>query len=334
MSPLTSADVSIIVPVHNGGEYFARCLASLAALAPPAGELILVDDGSRDGSQSLAQRSGARLLHTACPGSGPATARNLGAANAAGSILFFVDADVQLSPEAVRRVVDTFRSEPGLSALFGSYDGEPAADNFVSQYKNLFHHFIHQNAARHSSSFWAGCGAIRREVFEAAGGFRTTYRRPSVEDIELGYRMWQLGYSTLLVKSLQVTHLKRWTLRSLLETDMRDRAIPWTILMLRERVIPADLNLKWPYRFSVILAYFALAFLVGTFASAVCLLLAALCAAGMLLLNARLYRFFAARRGWTFTLAAIALHWFYYIYSGLGFALGILLWLAVRSTRQ
>ena len=107
----------------------------------------------------------------------------------------------------IGRVVEAFQRNPALGALFGSYDAAPAVGNFISQYKNLFHHYVHQNAAIRSSSFWSGFGAIRREVFERAGGFSTVYRRPSVEDIELGYRLWQQGIQTQLVKDLQVTHL-------------------------------------------------------------------------------------------------------------------------------
>ena len=68
------------------------------------------------------------------------------------------------------------------------------ANNFVSQYKNLFHHFVHQDASGTATSFWAGCGAIRRDIFLRLGGFNTAYKRPSIEDIELGYRLTRAGH--------------------------------------------------------------------------------------------------------------------------------------------
>ena len=74
--------VSIIVPVYNGGEAFVRCLDALAALAPPPGEIVVVDDGSSDGSSARAQKAGFRVLHTGAVRSGPASARNLGARQA------------------------------------------------------------------------------------------------------------------------------------------------------------------------------------------------------------------------------------------------------------
>jgi len=321
------------MPVRNGGQNFELCLAALAALSPPPCEIIIVDDGSDDGSLAAAQRSEAHVLRTAHPRSGPAVARNLAAGQAHGDALFFVDADVRLAPDAISRVQAEFQADPLLAALYGSYDEFPAAQNFISQYKNLLHHFVHQESASEGTSFWAGCGAIRRDIFQRMGGFNMGYRRPSIEDIELGYRLRKAGYRTRLVKSLQASHLKHWTLRSLLETDVRDRVLPWTRLIMSGREMPADLNLKWPHRLSALCA----CLIVPAFGCApffpITLALAALCAASLLLLNWKLYAFFATQRGMLFALAAIPMHWFYFLYSTLAFALGVLLWLVATPIR-
>ena len=108
------------------------------------------------------------------------------------------------------RIAAAFQASPNLAALFGSYDDEPFESNFLSQYKNLFHHYVHQTAKVDASTFWSGCGAIRREVFLAIGGFEENYRRPTIEDIELGYRLKKTGHRIRLLKELQVKHLKRW----------------------------------------------------------------------------------------------------------------------------
>ena len=319
--------VSIIVPVYNGGEAFVRCLDALAALAPPPGEIVVVDDGSSDGSSARAQQASFRVLHTGSVRSGPASARNLGARQAQGEILFFLDADVEVRHDAVAQIIEPFCDAPCLAAAYGSYDDAPAASNFVSQYKNLFHHFVHQDASGAGTSFWAGCGAIRRDIFLRLGGFNTAYKRPSIEDIELGYRLKKMGYQTQLLKCLQVTHLKQWTLGSLLESDVRDRALPWAQLILREREFPADLNLKVSHRLSVVLVFVMLGALASTIVAPAGLMAAGACALLLLVLNLRLYRFFAARCGVWFVLRAIPLHWSYYLYSGSAFALGVVMWL-------
>ena len=125
----------------------------------------------------------------------------------------------------------------------------------LSQYKNLFHHFVHQDGREQATTFWSGCGAVRRSVFLELGGFSGSYKRPSIEDIELGMRLHHAGHQIKLNKRIQVTHLKRWTLWSIIKTDVLDRGIPWTELMLRAGSMPNDLNTKVSQRISVVLAY-------------------------------------------------------------------------------
>ena len=201
--------VSVIIPVHNGGEDFHRCLSAVTELEPPPDEIIVVVDGDTDGSECLAEGFDVQVLIAPTHG-GPARARNLGARTARSDILFYVDADVVVPHDAILQVADAFSHEPDLVAVFGSYDNAPAATNFLSQYKNLFHHHVHQTGREEASTFWAACGAIRRGVFLALGGFDERYREPSIEDIELGYRLTQAGHRVRLRKTLQVKHLKHW----------------------------------------------------------------------------------------------------------------------------
>jgi glycosyltransferase involved in cell wall biosynthesis len=323
--------VSVIVPVHNGGELFRACLSSLAALDPPAHELIVVDDSSGDFSGSLASEFGAQVLATLAR-SGPAHARNLGAQHARGDILFFVDADVVVGPEAVGRIAEAFRRDPNLAALFGSYDDAPAAPDFLSQYKNLMHHYVHQAGREDAFTFWAGCGAIRREVFLGLGGFDERYRKPAIEDIELGYRLKAAGHRVLLLKALQVKHLKRWSLSGLLRADFAQRALPWAELILDRRHFDNDLNIGWSSRISVLAAYGFVGALLAVWWQPLLLVLAGGLALALLWINRGLYRFFARERGLLFALRTIPWHWLYFLYSGLAFAiaLGRRLWRTMR----
>jgi glycosyltransferase involved in cell wall biosynthesis len=317
----TQPTLSVIIPVYNGGESFRRCLSSVTQAMPPPAEVIVVADGDTDGSWQVAQEFATRVLRTPTPG-GPARARNLGARTARGDILFFVDADVAIPIDALGRVAVTFGRELDLTAVFGSYDDAPAAPNFLSQYKNLLHHYVHQTAREEASTFWGACGAIRREVFLAMGGFNEGYRQPSIEDIELGYRLKQAGHRIRLCKALQVKHLKRWGVVSLLKADFFYRALPWTQLILRHRHLPNDLNLRLSSRLSVLLTYGLVVAVAAAGWWPGALVLAGALALALLGLNAALYRFFRRKRGLWFVAQAIPWHWLYYFYSGLAFALG------------
>jgi glycosyltransferase involved in cell wall biosynthesis len=185
---------------------------------------------------------------------GPAAARNAGADAAAGKYLVFIDADVRVHPDTLAHLARTFATDETVDAVFGSYDAMTSAPNFVSHYKNLFHHYVHQSSHEEASTFWSGCGAIKRSVFLDVGGFDPEFERPTVEDIELGIRLRKAGHRIVLNKQVLVIHAKKWTLLGMIRSDIWDRAIPWTRVILRERSLPNDLNLAWPQRFSALFA--------------------------------------------------------------------------------
>ena len=317
--------IAVIIPVWNAAEYLEKCLASLAASTFAPLESIVVDDGSLDRSAEVARHFGAKVLATGGR-YGPARARNLGAASACGDLLLFLDADVCVRTDTLAQVAGAFEAGDSLDALFGSYDDAPAVQGLVSVYKNLRHSFIHQSGRRNASTFWAGCGAIRRAVFVSQGGFDETRKRPAIEDIELGYRLVQSGRKIVLEPTLQVKHLKGWTLSSLIRTDVLDRAIPWTELILRDGSMPNDLNVSWSQRASVALALGLVGEpVIGTLALIPLRIVFVVWVAslfGNLALNREFYRFLIARHGWRFALAAVPLHVLYHFYSGISFAAG------------
>jgi GT2 family glycosyltransferase len=320
---LAPVSVSIIVPVWNGGERFGPCLAAAAAAARPPHEIIVVADGEGDGAWRKAEAASIRVIKLPTTG-GPARARNAGAKAARSQILFFVDADVVIPPYALKTILDVFADDAGLAAVIGSYDDAPAEPNFLSQYKNLFHHYVHQHASPEASTFWGACGAIQREVFLALGGFDEKYRWPSIEDIELGYRLRDVGYRIRLVPSLQVKHLKRWEVLSLIRTDFLRRAVPWAELLLARKSVAGDLNLGIAYKASIVTS-FLLCGAVGlaafgwpAFVAGIVLL------ACFVAINWPLFQFFCQKRGPRFALGSVCWRFVYDIYSGAGFVGGLL----------
>jgi hypothetical protein len=312
-----SVRVSIIVPVCNSPRDLEQSLAALIASSYPHSEIIVVDDASTDDTRSVAAaHNGVRVLQLT-KNSGPSSARNLGARHATGDILFFVDADVIVAPGAVTRVVQMFEQHPEIAAVFGSYDDKPRAEGLVSQYRNLLHHYVHQHGEVVASTFWGACGAIRRSVFEAIGGFDERRYPRCIEDIELGYRLRRAGHRILLDKGLQGTHLKKWTLRSVIRTDICCRAIPWTRLILETKSAPDDLNLKDGQRVSVGLVAVAVLSLLLTPFRGETLAVAAAALLMVVALNRSLYTFFLRRRGARFAAGALGLHLLYFFYGGL-----------------
>lgn len=318
---MSGLSVSIVIPVLNGGDSFRRCLQSVSHFAPANTEVIVVVDGGTDDSEATALASGVKVIKLPETG-GPARARNVGAKLAQGDILFFVDADVTIHPNTIEQVAIAFQTQPDLAALIGSYDDEPGAPNFLSQYKNLFHHYTHQGGNEEASTFWGACGAIRRDIFLKIDGFDPAYRYPSIEDIELGYRLRRAGYRIQLRKTVQVKHLKHWRVGSLLRAEIFYRALPWTELLWRDRQFINDLNLQTSSRVSVVLTFgLLLALGVAWWWSGAWIIAAGLSLA-LLVLNLPVYRFFHQKRGIWFAVQVIPWHWLYFFYSGLAFAIG------------
>ncbi len=155
----------MVIPVRNGAGSLRSCLSAIDSSKSAVHECIVVDDGSSDETGAIAEAAGAIVLRTESA-SGPAAARNLGAAYASSDLLVFIDADVCVLGDTLRRIRARFEQDPTLDALFGSYDAEPVARGLVSQYKNLFQHYVHQHGRTDSETFWSGCGAIRTSVFQ------------------------------------------------------------------------------------------------------------------------------------------------------------------------
>jgi glycosyltransferase involved in cell wall biosynthesis len=318
--------ISVIIPVFNGESTLGSCLSCVFASEFKDFEVIVVDDHSSDNSRSVARLLPCRLVELSRNG-GAAAARNAGAAIASGSILFFLDADILVQPDSLERVSTILDEHQELAAVFGSFQADTIAQNFFSQYKNLVHHHTHQTSRAQATTFASGFGAIRAEVFRQLGGFDPAQR--FLEDIELGYRMNRSGYRVLLDKQLQTTHCKRYTFASLTRSDFFGRAIPWTLLMLEQRTFQNDLNtrtnnlLSIPVSAVILAAPLSLHFpWIGVAVFAMVGLLIAL--------NYRFLRFLFDRKGLRFTLAAIAMTWYAYLYSGLGVLIGC----ATYASRQ
>lgn len=252
--------------------------------------------------------------------SGAAAARNAGAQAASGEILFFLDADTCVNSETFPKILERFRSEPSLGALFGAYDDQPTQRNFYSQYRNLLHCYVHRESSGPACTFWTGCGAIRRNTFIKYGGFDESPW--NVDDIEFGSRLANDGVRIELHPDITVCHQKRWTFLSTIRTDLFLRGIPWTLLILRQQRIPNVLNVSYANRVSVALVTFAfLASLAGV-AWTAAFDVSVVCLFGASCINVGFYNFLRKRRGPVFAAQAVPAHLLHFAVCALSFSLG------------
>lgn len=311
-------DVSVIVPVFNGEATLSICLEAIFESQGVKAEVIVVDDGSTDGSREVASRFPVRLIALG-ERLGGAAARNRGAEVATAPILAFTDADIEIAPDTLHGLHEELRRRPGLSAVFGAYSAQCPARGFLSRYKNLHHHYIHLTSQREATTFWTGCGAVRKEAFWAVGGFQ---EEVFLYDIDLGYRLVEAGLRIALVPEIQVKHHKHYSLWSLLRSELFQRAIPWTELIWRHRLLVNDLNTRYSHRVSAIVLPLALIWVLV--AKTLVLGVLGLCAGllGTAMMNWGWVVYCYRHGGWAFALKGMAMEWLYFLYCGLGAFLG------------
>ncbi|HEY0804936.1 MAG TPA: glycosyltransferase family 2 protein, partial [Pseudonocardiaceae bacterium] len=186
---MSSRSVSVIVPNYNGGRTLALCVRAALAQDHRPLEVIVADDRSTDDSVAIAEGLGARVVRTPHNG-GCGVARNLGARHANGEVLFFVDSDVALEPDAVSSALRVLDADPAVGAVCGIEDPVPLIDDGpVEQFRALQYHYWSRSSEGVISFLFPNMCAIRADVFAELGPFDPTLRH--TEEVDYGYRLSQ-----------------------------------------------------------------------------------------------------------------------------------------------
>jgi GT2 family glycosyltransferase len=317
--------VSVVMPVYNAEATLEECLTRLLRSHFTDFEVIVVDDGCTDRSVEIMGRHPIQVVRTSGR-VGPAVARNLGAKAARGDYLLFIDSDVMVHPDTLQLLVDGFARE-GVDGFCGVQDDDMRHDDLVSQYKNIWMRWTYLRQRGDVPLFYTTAAAIRRDAFERVGGFDGGYATPNVEDTAFGQKLHRLGVRIRVHPQLEVEHVKRYSLRGLLQTDYM-RAVSLTRLKLRHRDQLGDNNTSVPasYMASVPLAGLTALALATGFAfgwpAATALGLAG--AVGVTLLNAGFLDAIRRSDGWVRALASVPLLWLELLVVGVGTAVGLL----------
>ncbi|MER7402424.1 glycosyltransferase family 2 protein [Streptomyces sp. NPDC000070] len=179
--------VSVIIPNYNYEKTLPACLDAVFAQTLQPLEVIVVDDASTDRSREIIRGYPCRLIEN--PGnSGVSAVRNRGAAESRGDILFFVDSDVALAPDALENAVRILTEDPGCGFVHGVPAAQPLFDDGpVERYRVLHAHHFHRRSVGVVASAFFALGAVRREVFEAVGPLNERLR--DSEDLEYSNRL-------------------------------------------------------------------------------------------------------------------------------------------------
>jgi GT2 family glycosyltransferase len=212
--PEHSPPVSVIVVSHNEGGWLKKTVDNLAGTIPPAGEIVVVDDCSTDGSaKQLLSRNRIRILR---PNRrlGAAGARNFGARHACGRILVFCDAHIE-APHRWFPPLRAVLARPTVGAVGPAFAEMKARDMKGYGLRIIDAGLNWTWLDRLTSSpyevpmlggFFLG---LRRDVFFEVGGFDPGFAVWGMEDMEFVMRIWSFGYQCMLLPDVEVAHLSR-----------------------------------------------------------------------------------------------------------------------------
>ena len=210
------AEVSVVVPSHNEGGHLRDTVHALLATLPSSGEVIVVDDASDDGSADFlvsGDYGGVRLLRPPERLGAPA-ARNAGAAASSADVVVFSDAHVT-PPMGWAETLLTALARPGVGAVAPviSVAGRAEARGFGLSWSDAALNVAwlrpRGDACYPVPMLPGGFLAVRRQAFDACGGFDPGLVRWGCEDQEISLHLWGRGYECLLVPLVDVAHVFR-----------------------------------------------------------------------------------------------------------------------------
>jgi len=256
--------LTVIIAPHGREPVSRECLSAVRKSAGDGAQVIALADSASPDVARAAEAFSAKVFYA---GKGRTSiARNIGARSAEGEILLFLDSDVVLAEDAVPLILRAF-ANGDCDAVVGCYETPPRKTPLFSQYQDLFTRWHHTQTPAEDGRidwFWTPIGAVRRECFSEAGGFREDC---NAEDIEFGLRITARGKKIILRSDITGRHQHGRTLWGYIRSVCRE-SVGLTEVHLRQN---RDWRFRTPYGgwrnlVTLPMSYFMfLTLLIGTF---------------------------------------------------------------------
>ncbi len=249
MGPL----ISIIVPNHNGAATLDHCLKAAFASDYDKFEVVVVDDCSDDTSREIIAAYPCSLIRLPRR-AGAAVARNTGAAHSKGEVLFFIDADCLLEPDALARAARAMAGHGSGTAIGGTYTLRPFDPGFFNLFQSAFIHHAETRNPDRPDYIASHALVINSETFKKSSGFPETFM-PIIEDVEFSHRLRKMGVKLVMEPKILVRHIFNFNLLSSLKNGFR-KSWHWTRYSLHNRDLTADSGTASRELKSAVLAWF------------------------------------------------------------------------------
>ncbi len=229
--------ISVIIPNRNGSATISKCLEAALASRYPKYEIVVVDDCSEDNSVEIINQFPCKLIRLDKP-SGASKARNIGALNSRGDILFFTDADCLLRADTLSLVASTLSESAPDTVIGGTYSPIPYDHRFFSIFQSVFIHYSETKKPESPDYIATHAMAMDADVFKKMGGFSEDFL-PILEDVELSHRLRRSGYRLIINPHILVQHIFNYSLIGSLRNGIR-KSMYWTMYSIKNKDLLAD----------------------------------------------------------------------------------------------
>jgi len=230
--------ISVVIPVRNGRTTIGRCLEAAFASDFQDFEVVVADDGSTDDTVRLIAGYPKAKLIKLVQHKGAAGARNAGAAAASGEILFFIDADCLLQPDAIRNAAMAMAGADPNKVIGGTYTLAAPGESFYGKFQSAFIHHSETKYPGNPDYIASHALVIRAATFRASGGFPEQFM-PIIEDVEYAHRLRRTNHQLVMDPRILVRHVFNFTLRRSLRNAFRKSRF-WTRYSLHNQDVFTD----------------------------------------------------------------------------------------------
>ena len=225
--------VSIIIVNYNGKELLKKCLSSLSYTQYPNYEIIVVDNGSSDGSSTFVQEKYPNVLLVQLDRNhGFAKSNNMGAKKARGEYLVFLNNDTEVTPEWLVELVKVTRQDTKTAicqSLLLKNDSVDSSGDFVDDLGRAYSDKNYKDDVVPILGARGAAMLAKKDIFWELGGFDEKFF-VSFEDIDIGWRAWLWGYKVYVAPKSIVYHRGRGTI-SKFEAEIAFHAVKNSILL-------------------------------------------------------------------------------------------------------
>jgi glycosyltransferase involved in cell wall biosynthesis len=229
--------ISVIIPNYNGEKTIGRCLDAAFASQYTNFEVVVVDDCSADSSTTIIEKYPCRLMRLSEHG-GASKARNTGAQNSTGEVLFFIDGDCLLQSDTLAKAAAAYQEEgPGV-IIGGTYTLLPYDQQFFSIFQSVYIHYSETKNTRNPDYVATHAMLIAKDLFQKNNGFNEQFM-PILEDVEFSHRLKKVGVKLRMVPEIQVQHIFNFTLAGSMRNGIK-KSKYWSIYSIKNKDLLSD----------------------------------------------------------------------------------------------